>query len=155
MPWSFFTALFWNHRQALSWGKVLNPSLFVWVWHGVSWIQKCLLHRYSLVYQEQWILKDLIKMGQKLHFCVRKVNHIPRIIGRGSIHLLLGSAGSYLGPHGWDKSFHWSSAGPFIEASTGQPWIPLANWPHCKKRLESEMYENLPMLEEAFQQTEV
>lgn len=42
-----------------------------------------------------------------------------------------------------------------MEAATGQPWIPLTNWPHCKKRLESEIYENLPMLEEAFQQTEV
>lgn len=94
-------------------------------------------------------------MGQKLHVFVRKVNHIPRIIRRSSVHLLLGWAGSYLGPHGWGKSFHWSSADPFMEAATGKPWIPLASWPHCKKSLESEIYENLPMLEEAFQQNEV
>ena len=49
-----------------------------------------------------------------------KVNHIPRTVRKGGVHLGLGSAGTYLGPYGGHKSFHWSSAVCFTEAAAGQ-----------------------------------
>lgn len=48
-----------------------------------------------------------------------------------------------------------SSEATFMDAAAGQLWIPLANLPHWKKRLESEICENFPMLEEVFQQLKI
>lgn len=42
-----------------------------------------------------------------------------------------------------------NSAVTFMDAAAGQLWIPLANLPHWKRRLESQICENFPMLEEA------
>lgn len=48
-----------------------------------------------------------------------------------------------------------SSAVTLMGAAAEPLQIPLADLPHWKKRLESAICENFPVLEEAFQQAEV
>lgn len=98
---------------------------------------------------ESW--RTWLKLGQKLHVFMRKVTHIPRTVGRGGVHLWLGSAGNCLGTEKWSKLFNWEVCSHLYGCCCCTTVDSIGQLATLKEEIQiTILWENFPKLEEEF-----